>query len=151
MIIKNKIRLSAPPEKIWSLITDPMTMKTWNPRLIAIVPITLGTPQANSQYRIRYRLAAKESNFLAEILEYEELSRLVLHLSGGNLPKKGFIQEIYEIHQDNKGTLIRQSILIVKGGLGLTGRLSLRLKNMFGASSGKRNLHRLRELAEGSA
>jgi len=151
MIIKNKIRMSAPPEKIWSFITDPMLMKIWNPRITAVVPITLGKPQPNSQYRIRYKLGAKESNFLAEILEYEEPARFVLHLSGGNLPRKGFIQEIFEIHQDGNGILFKQSVLVEKGGLGLPRRLSLRIRNIIGASSGKRYLGRLRELAESPA
>ena len=150
MIIKNKIRLSALPENIWGLITDPMLMKTWNPRITAVVPITLGKPQANSQYRIRYKLAAKESNFLAEIMEYEDLARLVLHFSGGNLPKKGFIQEIYELLPDSDGTLLKQTVLIEKSGMGIGGRLSLRMRNIIGNSSGKRYLCRLRELAESS-
>ncbi|MBI5847634.1 MAG: SRPBCC family protein [Nitrospirae bacterium] len=151
MIIKNKILLSAPPEKIWGLITDPMLMKTWNPRITAVVPITLGKPKANSQYRIRYRLAAKESNFLAEILEYEDRARIALHFSGGNLPKKGFIQEIYEMFPDSKGTLLKQTVLIEKSGMGMAGRLSLRMRNIMGAASGKRYLSLLRELAEGSS
>ncbi|MBI5075131.1 MAG: SRPBCC family protein [Nitrospirae bacterium] len=151
MIIKNKIRMSAPPEKIWGFITDPMLMKIWNPRITAVVPITPGRPQANSQYRIRYKLAAKESNFLAEILEYEDSARIALHFSGGNLPKKGFIQEIYEVFPDSKGTLLKQTVLIEKSGMGIAGRLSLRIRNIMGASSGKRYLSRLRELAEGSS
>jgi len=150
VIIKNKIRLFAPPENIWGLITDPMLMKTWNPRITAVVPITPGTPQANSQYRIRYKLAAKESNFLAEIMEYEELARLVLHFSGGNFPRRGFIQEIYEMLTDSKGTLLKQTVLIEKSGMGIAGRLSLRMRNVIGKSSGKRYLGRLKELTEGS-
>lgn len=149
MIIKNKIQLSAPPEKIWGFITDPMIMKAWNPRIRAVVPITPGKPQANSQYRIRYKLAGKESNFLAEILEYDDLARLVLHFSGGNLPRKGFIQEIYEVFPDSKGTLLRQTVLIERSGLGIANRLSLRMRNIIGALSAKRYLNHLRELAEG--
>lgn len=142
--------MSAQPKKIWGLIVDPMTMKSWNPRISAVVPITLGKPQANSQYRIRYKLAAKESNFLAEILEYEDLARLVLHFSGGNLPKKGYIQEIYEILPDSKGTLLKQTVLIEKSGMGMAGRLSLRIRNIIGAFSGGKYLKRLRDLAEAS-
>ncbi|MDP2158728.1 MAG: hypothetical protein Q8K68_13590 [Nitrospirota bacterium] len=125
-------------------------MKTWNPRIIAVVPITPGKPHANSRYRIRYRLARKESNFLAEIMEYEDQARLVLHFSGGNLPRKGFIQEIYEIVSDSKGTLLMQTILIEKSGMGIVGRLGLRMRNIIGRSSGKRYLGCLRKLAEAS-
>lgn len=151
MIIKNKIRLSVPPEHIWGLIADPMIMKTWNPRIMAVVPITPGNPQPNSQYRIRYKLASRESNFLAEILEYEDLERFALHLSGGNLPKKGFIQEIYEVMQDSRGTLLKQTVLVEKSGMNIARRLSLRMRNIIGATSGKRYLTLLKELAEGAS
>ena len=148
MLIRNKIQISAAPEKIWGLVTDPLVMKTWNPRIVEAVPVTVGKPKANSQYRIRYNLGRRENNYLAEIMEYEEFSRLVLHLEGGNLPKKGYIQEIYELTLNNKGTLLTRTILIGQARTGLLSGLFLRLNNMIGRSSGKKNLNRLRALAE---
>lgn len=150
MKIRNKIQLPFSQDNIWGLIADPAVMKAWNPRIKEVVPVTLGKPKANAQYRIRYRLGNRESNYLAEIMEYEEFSRYVLHFSGGNLPKKGYIQEIYEMYQDSKGTLLRQTVLIEKSGMGIAYRLSLRMRNIIGTSSGKRYLGCLRELAKGS-
>jgi hypothetical protein len=131
------------------LITDPSVMKSWNPRIKEVVPITLGKPKANAQYRIRYALNSSESNYLAEIMEYEEYSRLVLHLEGGNLPRKGYIQEIYELIPNSTGTLFVQQIMIIRGGLSLPAGLILRIRNLIGRSSGKKYLTRLRGMAGG--
>ena len=136
------------PGKVWEFIADPLLMMKWNPRIIAVVPVTAGGPQPNAEYRIRYMLVSKESNYSAEILEFEEHNRITLHLSGGDLPKRGFIQESYEIAQDSRGILLLQSIIIEKSGLGLCRRLALRLKNMIGPVSGKKYLLKLRDLSE---
>jgi hypothetical protein len=124
-------------------------MRSWNPRIRAVVPVTLGKPKATSQYRIRYSIGGREDNFLAEIMEYEEHHRLVLHFAGGTLPRKGFIQEIYELMPDERGTLLIQRIVMEETGLRFPARLWMRLRNRIGRSSGKRYLSRLRELAEG--
>lgn len=149
MKIRNKIILPFPEDRIWGFIADPVLMKLWNPRIKEVVPVTLGKPRANSQYRIRYRLGSRESNYLAEIMEYEEFSRLVLHLEGGNLPKKGFIQEIYELSSGSKGTLLIQNILIEHGGLSVSAGLKMRFNNRIGRSSAKKYLMKLRNMAEG--
>jgi uncharacterized protein YndB with AHSA1/START domain len=151
MIIKNEIRTTASLGKVWKFISDPAVMKSWNPRIRAVVPVTLGNPKANSQYRIRYILGRREDNFVVEIMEYEEHHRLVLHFAGGTLPRKGFIQEIFELVPDSGGTLVIQTIVMEETGLRLPARLWLRLRNRIGRSSGKRYLSRLRELAEEEA
>jgi ligand-binding SRPBCC domain-containing protein len=147
MIIRNKIRISAPSEKIWDFIADPSAMKSWNPRIKEVVPVTLGRPKANSQYRIRYKLGGAESNYLAEIMEYEEFSKLVLHLEGGILPQKGFIQEIYNLTPDDSNTLLIQQLIIENSGRGMLSALLLRMRNMAGKTAGKKYLSKLKEIA----
>ena len=148
MFIKNKIQILAAPENIWDFITDPAIMMSWNPRIKAVVPVTLGKLRANSQYRIRYELGSRENNYFAEIMEYEECSRIVLHFEGGGLPKKGYIQEIYELTPNSKGTLLMQSILVEQAGCGIPAQLVIRLGNLIGKSSGKKYLSQLKHLAE---
>lgn len=149
MKIKNKILLPVPQDRLWELIADPAVMKSWNPRIKEVVPVTLGKPKANARYRIRYALSSSESNYLAEIMEYEEFSKLVLHLEGGNLSRKSYIQEIYELAPNSTGTLLSQQILIERGGLSISARLMLRLRNRLGSSSGKKYLTKLRGMAGG--
>jgi len=148
MKIKSKIQLPFSADTLWALIADPAAMKAWNPRIKEVVPVTLGKPKANSRYRIRYRLGSMESNYFAEIMEFDEFSRFALHLEGGSLPRKGYIQEIFELIPDNKGVFISHQLLIERSGLGITARLMLRISNCVGQASGKKSLSRLMGLAE---
>jgi hypothetical protein len=151
MTLTNKIQLHARPEKIWDLIANPVSMKSWNPRLRAVIPVTPGKPKDGSQFRIRYELGGRESNYLAEIMEFREHARLVLHLTGGDLSRKGYIQEIYELSGKDSGTLLRQRIVIDRKGLNILSGLFLRFANRVGKHSGKKYLSRLGRLAETEA
>jgi len=58
-------------------------------------------------------------------------------LKAGGLPKKGYIQEIYELTPNSKGTLLMQRILVEQAGSGIPAQLVIRLGNLIGKSSGK--------------
>lgn len=148
MILKNKIEISVPPKKLWGFIADPVRIMSWNPKIRTVIPITLGEPKANSQYRIRYRLLRGEGNYAGELMEFEEPVRCVLHLKGGNLPARGYIQEIYQISEKGKGCLLTQTILIDEAGIGFFPSLQIRLRHLLGANSARRYLRKLKQLAE---
>ena len=138
MILKNQIHISVPPKKLWGLISDPMRTLSWNPKIKTVIPITISEPRAGAQYRIRYHLIRGQGNYSAELMEFEEPVRCVLHLKGGNLPMKGYIQEIYEIAEMENGCLLTQTILVEQAGIHFPGFLKIRILNLFGAGSARR-------------
>jgi hypothetical protein len=148
MILKNHLHISVSPEKLWPLVSNPMRALSWNPKLRHVIPVTLGEPTAGTQYRIRYHLVHGEGNYSAELMEYDEPVRCVLHLKGGNLPMKGYMQEIYEISAEENGCMLSQTILIEEAGIRLPGILKIRISNLFGAGSARRYLQKLKGLAE---
>jgi hypothetical protein len=148
MILRNQLHISVPPEKLWPLVSNPMRALSWNPKLRHVIPVTLGEPKAGSQYRIRYHLIRGEGNYSAEWMEYEKPGRCVLHLKGGNLPMKGYIQEIYEISEEKNGCMLSQTILIEEAGIRFPGILKIRISNLFGAGSARRYLQKLKGQAE---
>ncbi|NJD55996.1 MAG: SRPBCC family protein [Nitrospirae bacterium] len=150
MILKNKIEISVPPEKLWGFIADPVRIMSWNPKIRKVIPVTIGEPKAGSQYRIRYHLIGGEGNYAAELMEFEAPVRCVLHLKGGNLPTKGYIQEIYEITEKQHGCQLTQTILTDQAGIGFFRALHARLGHLLGSGSARRYLRRLKKLAESS-
>jgi hypothetical protein len=148
MILKNNIEISLPPKKLWAFIADPVRIMSWNPKIKTIIPVTLGEPKAGSQYRIRYRLISGEGNYAGELMEFEEPMRCVLHLKGGNLPARGYIQEIYQISEKGNGCLLTQTILIDQAGIWFFHSLRIRLSHLLGANSARRYLRKLKKLAE---
>jgi len=117
MVLKNRIEISVPPKKLWGLVSDPVRIMSWNPKIRTVIPVTIGELRAGSQYRIRYHLFHGEGNYAAELMEFEEPVRCVLHLKGGNLPAKGYIQEIYEITEKQRGCQLTHTILIDQAGI----------------------------------
>ena len=97
MVLRSRIQLSSSPEKVWAFVSDPAKIVLWNDRVKTIVPISAGPWAANSRFRMRYEIGSGPNNYLCEILEYERPARMVIHLKGGDLPARGYLQEVIEI------------------------------------------------------
>ena len=148
MILTDKIRIDRGPEEVWRFIQSPALMKEWDRNIKAVVPVTWGEPTDGYQYRVRYNMNGRESNFLAEFMEYQKPVRLLIHLTGGNLPVKGYIQEIFELTESASGTLLRQRTELHNSGMHFfSGRLML-LRHFIGRFSRKKQLRTLKALIE---
>jgi hypothetical protein len=147
MILKGSVFIACSPEELWPHIREPRIRKEWDSRIRAVVPVSGGAPSAGSRFRIRFKLSGSESNFQAEIMEYAEPEKLVLHLSGGWLPFRGYIQEIYLLKEFQTGTLVKYSIEIHHPGIKLFLKSRIFLTHLLHSSS-KRELRRLKDFAE---
>lgn len=148
LVLKDKVQIGCSAEEVWCFLQSPALMKDWNPKIKAVVPVSSGGQSEGCRYRIRYDLNGKESNFLAEIMEYREPSRLLIHLSGGNLPRKGYIQEIYELTSNAQGTLLMQRTEIYTSGRHIFSGYLAAFIHFIGKLSKKRYLMTLKKLAE---
>lgn len=148
MILTCTIQIGAPPEEVWRLLIDPEHIRSWNNRVRVIVPVSQGCLRDGSKIRIRYTLRGRESNYLAEVLEYEEHTRLVVHITGGNLPLRGYVQEIYQLAANARGTLLTQQTVLENTGINLISRSCMKGSHLFSGLAGKRYLSGLKHLAE---
>ncbi len=149
MVLKDKIQIDRSPAVIWTHLRSPASMKEWDPKIKAVVPVSSGEPAEGYRYRIRCKINGRESNFLAEFLEYQEPAKLLIHLSGGNQPVKGYILEMYELTENARGTLLRHRLEvhnsfrhILSNGFILFRHYSFRI------FSRKKHLRALKELIE---
>jgi len=148
MILRDKIQIDRSPEEVWRFLQNPALMKEWNRNMKAVVPVSWGEPAENYQYRVRYKLIGRESNFLAEFMEYQKPVRLLIHLTGGSLPVKGYIQEIYELSENTGGTLLRQRTEVHHSGMHIFSRFLAICIHSVGRLSRKKHLRALKELIE---
>lgn len=148
MILNDKIQIDRSPEEVWQYIQSPALMKEWDPRIRAFVPVSWGGPSEGYRYRVRYKMVGRESNFLAEFMEYRRPERLVIHLSGGNLPAKGYIQDIYELAENTRGTLLKQRIEVYSSGMHIFSGCMTILIHFFSRFSRKRHLRLLKDFIE---
>jgi uncharacterized protein YndB with AHSA1/START domain len=149
MILRDKVEIKSSPEATWSLISDPGLLRKWNGGIKAIVPISAAVWTAGSRWRVRCEFFGRESNYLAEALEFERPARLVIHLTGGDMPVNGYMQEIYELSASEKGTVLRYSIALSGSGMHLLSRWAKFFSHHLFRPRSKRYLLRLKELAEG--
>ncbi len=147
MILRDRINIDCTTDAVWHLIEDPVLMKTWNLRVREVVPVTLERRKEGCRYRIRYQLSTLESNFEAEIMEYHEPQRFVLHLSGGCLPKGSYIQESYDLSGGGSTSLL-QTVELYGRGIGIMSKALFLLSHLLRPSR-KGHLLRLKRVAEG--
>jgi len=148
MIFKDKIQINRPPEEVWQYIQSPALMKEWNPRIKAFVPVSWGEPAEGYRYRVRCKMIGSESNFLAEFMEYHKPAKLLIHLSGGNLPVKGYIQEVYELAENTRGTLLNQRIEVYNSGMHIFSGCMRVCIHFFSRFSKKKPLRLLKDFIE---
>ena len=148
MILKDKIQIDRSPEEVWQYIQSPSFMKAWNPGIKAFVPVSWGEPAEGYRYRVRYKMIGRESNFLAEFMEYQRPAKLVIHLSGGSLPVKGYIQEVYELTENTRGTLLKQRIELYNSGVHIFSGCMTVFIHFFSRFSRKKHLRLLKDFIE---
>jgi len=148
MILRDKIQIDRSPGEVWRFIQSPALLKEWNQKIKAVVPISWGEPTGGHRFRMRYKVTGRESNFLAELMEYEEPVKLLIHLSGGWLPVRGYIQEEFELTEYDGGTLLRHKIELHNSGRNVFSRSLIFADHFFGRFSRKKPLKALKEVVE---
>lgn len=149
MILKDKIQIGRPPAVVWGYLRTPARMKEWDAKIKAVVPVSWGEPAEGYRYRVCCKMNGSEGNFLAEFLEYQEPAKLLVHLSGGNLPVKGYIQEIYELTENSGGTLLRHRLEVHNSVMHTFSKCLILVKHYsFRVFSRKKHLRALKELVE---
>jgi uncharacterized protein YndB with AHSA1/START domain len=148
MILKDKIQIDRSPGEVWRFIQSPAALKEWNQKIKAVVPVSWGEPAKGYRFRMRYQVAGFESNFLAELMEYEEPVRLLIYLSGGWLPVRGYIQEEFELTENAGGTLLRHKVELHNFSRNVFSRSLILAGHFVGKFSREKSLRALKEVVE---
>jgi uncharacterized protein YndB with AHSA1/START domain len=151
MVLKDSVRINAPPEHVWPYLEDPERMRLWNTNIKEVGSISWGQRCQGFRYRLTYVLGGKESEASAEIEAYEAPVKLVFRLTGGRLPPTAYAQEIYELSPVPGGSILTQTIRVHNSRINVVFRLLIALLHRFGKPTGKKFLVRLKELVEASA
>lgn len=98
-VAASRIRLSAPPEQVWAIISDFESYPTWRPGLTRVeLGLEIdGLPTW-------YELCSQHSRVHFRVVESKPCSRLVTAIVGADLPLAG--TWIYELAEDGDGTVL---------------------------------------------
>ena len=98
--------------------------------------------------QIRHHVRNERKSRRDEVTTYEPPFRLVIRQTGGRLPEKAYVEEIYELSQENGRTLLRQRIIVHHSGINIVFRVLIFFITRFGRPVGKTYLATLNELVE---
>ena len=151
MELVDNIFINRPAGTVWAFLEDPKNMLLWNPKVKRVSPSAFASPQQGYRYSITYQMheRAKPSEFLAEFVHFEPLSKLVIRHTGGLSPHNSVIEEIYELSERDGGTFLKQTIKIGNSGINIFFRILIWLIQRWGKPTGKRYLETLRDIIRG--
>jgi uncharacterized protein YndB with AHSA1/START domain len=148
LVLRDTVQITSSPEKIWPFIKDPERRRSWNPNILTVDPISWGEQSVGYQYRITYVMGKKQSTFLARVTEYRRPEKLVIRHSEGRLPRDGYVDEVYELSQNDGGTFLEQRIEVHTSGINILFRMLIYFILRFGKRNARRYLEKLKELVE---
>jgi len=151
MELVDNIFIDRPAGIVWAFLEDPKNMLLWNPKVKRVSPSAFASPQQGYRYSITYQMheRAKPTEFLAEFVHFEPLSKLVIRHTGGLSPHNSVIEEIYELSERDGGTFLKQTIKIGNSGINIFFRILIWLIQRWGKPTGKRYLETLRDIIRG--
>ena len=140
------------PERVWDFLDGPDRMKTWNPKISSVVPLSHGKPRAGYRYRINYLMGSKKRELEAEVKEYRKPSYLLIGLKEQfnvkhNTRYRSF-SEAYRLTAHKHGTKVEQTITLNDSGIPFLFQALIKLLMRIGKPKGEKYLYTLKNMVE---
>lgn len=146
MHIERTVDLSASPDRVWTLLTEPDQVARWITELVSDEPTTPPPVGVGTTTRMKIREGSRVVEYTTEILAYTPHSELAIEMRGGSLGREPM--RVWYLLDDLGGTtrLVYRSSWRPRGVLLW---LLLPLIQVVGRRNLRRSLGRLAELASG--
>ena len=150
MKLVNSIFVNRSAATVWAFLENPANMLLWNPKVKRVSPSSFSVPQQGYRYTIMYQMHenARASEFQAEFVHFEPVSKLIIRHTGSFSPHDRVIEEIYELSERDGGTFLKQTIQIENSGINVFLRLLIWIIQRWGKPTGKPYLGTLRDIIE---
>jgi hypothetical protein len=150
MKIEDSIFIRRSAGTIWKFLENPENMLLWNPKVKRVSPSSFDTPIQGYCYAITYQMRerAKALEFSAEFVHFESPIKLIIRLTGPSSPRAMVIEEMYQLAEQDGGTVLTQVIQIGNSGINVFFRFLIWIIQQFGKPVGKRYLETLRDIVE---
>ena len=146
--MREEIDIAAPVEIVWPLVSDPVRMAAWQPKVGSVTPITTGEPRIGSRYRIIFRMNGREQPFTSTIEEFHPPVRIVLLHIG---QKDRRVRETFDLAPNGAGgTSLRHEIDLSNSGIPWYWKPVIAFITRFGQSQGDGPLEHLKRQVESS-
>ncbi|MEM9160326.1 MAG: SRPBCC family protein [Verrucomicrobiota bacterium] len=151
MRIRESINISASPERVWSVLADPVMMELWNPKCTRCKVPQSEEVRRGFEFEANFKLNGKESTSRAVVSEFIPLSRIAFTYKMDVPQPDSQATESLEITQTAPNRiLVTHQIDMSLSGIPLWARLLIMLIHKFGrrADDSHSNLETLKVLLE---
>ena len=146
--MREDIDIAAPVEVVWPLVSDPVRMAAWQPKIASVTPITAGEPRIGSRYRICFRTNGREQAFNSTIERFDPPVRVVLLHEG---QKDRRVRETFDLAPTPAGhTNLRHQIDLSNSGIPWYLKPVVAFITRFGQPRGEGTLEPLKRQVESS-
>jgi len=146
--MREEIDIAASVEIVWPLVSDPVRMAAWQPKVGSVTPITAGEPRIGARYRIIFRMNGREQPFTSTIEEFHPPVRIVLLHIG---QKDRRVRETFDLAPNSAGgTNLRHEVDLSNSGIPWYWKPVIAFITRFGQSQGDGPLENLKRQVESS-
>ena len=146
MQTKTSIEIDASPETVWTLLTDPDKVMTWNPDIVANEPAEPGPGRVGHISVTKIKEGSRIVDYVTEVMVLEPEEYLEIEMREGSLGKNP-MRVGYTLTPNRAGTTLEMTGNWKPSGIML--RLMLPLILLMGRRNSRVALGRLKALAEG--
>jgi uncharacterized protein YndB with AHSA1/START domain len=133
------VLLSAPPEHVWSHLTEPELQRLWLTGFLAAEMDSRDAPAPGQRFRLRLREGRRSVEFHGELLVWDPPFRLMTRLTGGSLAAGIALRHHFRLRGEFGVTRLEAAIAFEADGGPLLWRAVLPLVR----GVARRQLHRL--------
>jgi uncharacterized protein YndB with AHSA1/START domain len=121
------VLLSAPPERVWSQLTEPELQRLWLPGFLALAPAAADPPAPGQRFRLRLWERRREVLYDGELLVWDPPFRLMVRLAGGVLPAGVTLRHHFRLRGEFGTTRVEATVALDDDGGPLLWRAALPL------------------------
>lgn len=131
-MLVEKLKIAAPAERLWPLVSDLTQMEHWNPKLVSAEPKSDGQPRVGYRARTTWQMNGRQRSFDTRITACDA-PRLVAFMHYDDIAKNTFVEERFELVADGEGTLVTHRLDFRNAGIPLIVRGVMWVIDRFGA------------------
>jgi len=151
MILRERIRVKATAERIWTILGDPRRLSEWNPHCVDC-EAEEGAVRVGLRFQATMRFGGGPERLLeCQVIACEPARSLTLRFSGEAAGGSDeYVEEAYMLEPVEGGTKVRHEIDFSHSGLPESLQVVLKVVHFMGRPLGTSPLKGLKELAEGA-
>lgn len=148
MKLRESIDIAAEPIAVWPLVSDPVRMAEWNPKIVAVDRASNQPVRVGERYSMIYTMSGREQTSDVEVVAAQPPVTVTFRNYATPATRPGFVDESYDLTFRGSSTRVVQTIDLRRSGIPWLFRVLMWLIHRYGWSNEASYLERLKRAVE---